>query len=293
MLWALATVAAAGLQVARNAAQAGLAGPLGTLGATQVRFLFGLPFAAVFLAVLSAAEGRAPPLPGAATLGFAAAGGLAQIGATAALLAAMRLRGLAVATALSKAEPALLALMAAAVLGDPLTAPMLAAIGMAVAGVALLSAAPAGGWSARPVALGLLAAALFGLAAVGYRGAVTSMPGGGAALRAATVLTGVLAFQAAVMWVWLAAAAPGTNARVLALWRPSARAGFFGAAASQFWFLAFALAPAAQVRTLALVEVAMALAVGRLRFGERLSARQAAGLALLAAGIAALLAVAG
>ena len=38
-------------------------------------------------------------------------------------------------------------------------------------------------------------------------------------------------------------------------------AGFIGAFASQFWFLAFALTAAANVRTLALVEVLFAQAV--------------------------------
>ena len=43
-------------------------------------------------------------------------------------------------------------------------------------------------------------------------------------------------------------------------WKPSMMAGFMGAFASQFWFLAFALTTAASVRTLALVEVLFAQA---------------------------------
>ena len=48
---------------------------------------------------------------------------------------------------------------------------------------------------------------------------------------------------------------------IAAQWRPSLFAGFMGAFASQFWFLAFALATAASVRTLALVEVLFAQAI--------------------------------
>ena len=51
-------------------------------------------------------------------------------------------------------------------------------------------------------------------------------------------------------------------------WRPSLFAGFMGALASQFWFLAFALATAASVRTLALVEVLFAQAISRFVFGQ-------------------------
>lgn len=69
-----------------------------------------------------------------------------------------------------------------------------------------------------------------------------------------------------------------------AAWRQSLGAGFLGALASQFWFIAFALAPAANVRTLALIEVPFAALVGRRR-SEPLSPRQAAGMALIVAGV--------
>ena len=52
-LWAVFTVAAAGGQVLRNAMQKELTATLGTVGATHVRFLFGLPFALVFLVALT------------------------------------------------------------------------------------------------------------------------------------------------------------------------------------------------------------------------------------------------
>jgi hypothetical protein len=44
-----ATLAAAAAQTARNAMQRHLVESLGTVGATQVRFLYGLPFALMFL----------------------------------------------------------------------------------------------------------------------------------------------------------------------------------------------------------------------------------------------------
>ena len=45
MLWILATLVAAAVQTARNAMQSSLTAALGTLGATQVRFVYGWPFA--------------------------------------------------------------------------------------------------------------------------------------------------------------------------------------------------------------------------------------------------------
>ena len=54
-------MAAAGGQVLRNAMQKELTGTLGTVGATHVRFLFGLPFALMFLAAVLAATGLPSP----------------------------------------------------------------------------------------------------------------------------------------------------------------------------------------------------------------------------------------
>ncbi len=72
-------------------------------------------------------------------------------------------------------------------------------------------------------------------------------------------------------------------------WRPSLFAGFMGALASQFWFLAFALATAASVRTLALVEVLFAQAISRFVFKQPMTAREAAGIVLIVIGVALLL----
>ena len=52
-LWAVFTVIASGAQVLRNAMQKELTATLGTVGATHVRFLFGLPFALLFLAIVT------------------------------------------------------------------------------------------------------------------------------------------------------------------------------------------------------------------------------------------------
>ena len=48
-LWAVFTIVAAAAQTVRNATQRELTARLGTVGATHVRFLFGFPFALIFL----------------------------------------------------------------------------------------------------------------------------------------------------------------------------------------------------------------------------------------------------
>ena len=58
-----------------------------------------------------------------------------------------------------------------------------------------------------------------------------------------------------------------------------------GALASQFWFLAFALATAASVRTLALVEVLFAQAISHFVFRQPVSSREGIGIAVIVIGV--------
>ena len=62
-LWAVFTIVAAAAQTVRNAAQRELTGKLGTVGATLVRFLFGFPFAVVFLLAMLETGGALPRPP--------------------------------------------------------------------------------------------------------------------------------------------------------------------------------------------------------------------------------------
>jgi uncharacterized membrane protein len=76
---------------------------------------------------------------------------------------------------------------------------------------------------------------------------------------------------------------------ILRAWQPSVLAGLLGALASQFWFLAFALATAASVRTLALVEVLFAQAISRFVFKQPTTPREAFGIVLVVLGVALLM----
>jgi drug/metabolite transporter (DMT)-like permease len=284
-LWVVFTLLGAVGQTARNTMQRGLTPRLGALGATLVRFLFGFPFALLFLAAVLAWRGG--PLP-AITTGFALwilLGALTQIGGTALMLMTMERRSFVVTTAYLKTEPVLVALMGLTLLGDPLTAAMALAIVLAMAGVALISIKPqalTGGLT--PALLGLSSAALFAASAIGYRGAILSLHQTSFVLGATFSLAAGLTLQTVLLLAWLLLFQRGTLKALAALWKPSLLAGFAGAAASQFWFLAFALATAASVRTLALVEVLFAQVVTRFIFRQKTTWREACGIVLLLAG---------
>ncbi|MCU0904004.1 MAG: DMT family transporter [Tabrizicola sp.] len=291
--WVLATLIAAAAQTARNATQASLTRAIGTIGATHVRFLFGLPFALVFLALVAGLHGEPIPALTLSAFGFTVLGALSQIAATALMLRLMTSQSFAVTTAWLKTEPVLVALIAAAVLGDPLTLPMLLAIATATAGVVLMSLKPgttAAMWrNGGPALTGLLAGALFGLSAIGFRGAIVSLPAGDFLIRATTILALGLTLQAAALGAWLLAFDRGALVGSIRAWRPSLAAGFLGAFASQFWFIGFSLTSAANVRTLALIEVIFAQAVSRLVFRQSVSTRQLLGMAIIVLGVGMLL----
>jgi drug/metabolite transporter (DMT)-like permease len=292
LIWIPATLLAAAGQTARNAMQRQLTEKIGTVGATQVRFLYGFPFALIFLAGILAATGEALPRPGSGFVGFFVMGALSQIAATALMLAAMRERSFSVVTALLKTEAVQIALFGALVLGDHLPGGSVVAIVVATLGVILMTFHPRGDDLShpglRPLVLGLAAAGIFALAAIGYRGAILALDGGGFLVRASTALCWGLGLQTAILCGWMLLLDRGALLGSLREWRSSLFAGFLGAAASQFWFIGFALTAAANVRTLALVEILMAQFVSR-KLAQATSPREIAGMALVLVGVSWLL----
>jgi drug/metabolite transporter (DMT)-like permease len=283
--WVFFTLLGAAGQTARNAMQRGLTPQLGALGATLVRFLFGFPFALLFLAAVLWWTGDALPAMNRDFALWTLLGALTQIGGTALMLMTMEQRSFVVTTAYLKTEPVLVALMGLLFLGDPLTPLMALAILVAMAGVALISVKPealTGGL--KPALLGLSSAALFAASAIGYRGAILSLHETSFVLGATFSLAAGLTVQTLLLLAWLVLFNRAILKALAALWRPSLAAGFCGAAASQCWFLAFALATAASVRTLALVEVLFAQGVTHFVFRQKTSLREVAGIALLLAG---------
>ncbi len=287
------TIAAASAQVFRNGAQAGLTKTIGMLGATQVRFVFGLPFALLFLSLALWLTGQ--PLPGLTptSLGWAALGAVCQILGTALMLVVMNQRAFGVAYAYIKTEPVLVAVLGVLLLGDHLQPLAWLAVAVVTAGVLLASVKP-GEYrnllkEGRMIAAGVSAGGLFGLSAIAFRGGIGALQGGDFLIRALTVLAISLTIQAGLLALWLAIRDRQAFVGSLRVWRTSLGAGFLGAFASACWFTAFALTPAANVRTLGLIEMPLAaLLAGRLT-GKAVSRHEVAGLFVVMAGLALLL----
>jgi uncharacterized membrane protein len=292
-LWIPITVFAALAQTLRNAAQRRLVGELGTLGATLVRFVYGVPFAALWLVFVCGVTGLALPAVTRAFFGWVTLGAASQIVATAALLRAMQARNFTLGAAYSKTEILLVALFGLLFLGDALGLAAMLAVLLGTLGVLLLAPADPtrplrallAGWSTPASLWGLGSGAGFALAAVAFRGATQQTAAASPLLAAASTLLAAQLLQTLMLGGYLLARQAAVVRAVLRQWRPSLFAGFMGAAASAGWFTAFALETAAHVRTLGLVELVFSYALSLKLFRERFTRREVTGLLLLAAGL--------
>jgi drug/metabolite transporter (DMT)-like permease len=287
-LWAALTICATAAQTLRNVMQRGLTKQLGTVGATHVRFLFGLPFGLLSFAVMVGLFG-VPPVPTARVLGWALFGALTQIGATALMLAAMKEHSFVVVVVYTKSEPVQVALFGLLILGDAVTGWLASAILIATIGVLCISwpGGDKGGerFAGRAVAYGIGSGGLFALSAVGFRAAIQALAAPSFVLGATTVLAMGLSIQTVLLSSWLAVRSPAVLGEIVRAWRPSLLAGLMGATASQMWFLAFALQTAARVRTLGLTEILFSMVVSRSLLKQPLTPRETAGVALVAGGV--------
>lgn len=287
MLWIILAAAAAPLQVARNAMQRGLTGDAGPWGATLVRFLFGLPFSIAILAVAVSLTPDAVPHPSARFWIATVVGAISQVAATGALLMAMRRSGFAVAIMLQQSSLPLAAVLGWLVLGDRLAPWVWGGVVLASGGLVVLSW-PRRDQMAADLAgglLGLAAGASFAVAFNAYRQAGQAFEPNHPLFSSSVALVTAQVMQSIVLGGLLALWRPQALRAVFQSWKVSLAAGFFGSAASACWFGALALAPAAPVRAVGLIEGPFAAAVGRRLFRERLSARQWIGGGLTAIGL--------
>lgn len=283
-LWVIFTLAAAAMQTVRFMLQKQLKGAgLSTGGATFSRFLFAAPIALSLAVLVLRATGDPLPAISPRFLAFVALGSIAQIVATFLTVALFSLRNFAVGVAFTKTETVQVALFSAVILGEAVSPAGWLAIGIGFAGVILLSRGlePGARLIGRPVLYGLLAGGLFGLSAIGYRGATLELVPLPFFTRALVALAAATLLQTVLMSAWLAWREPGELARVLTRWRRTVLVGVTGMLGSLGWFAAFALQNAAYVRALGQAEIVFTMIASVLVFRERLLTREMAGIALV------------
>lgn len=290
--WMPIVIWAAFAQTIRNAAQRTLTASLGTLAATLVRFLYGLPVALAWVVLSHKLVGPGSQVPpfGTAYALWLTLGATAQLAATACLLAAMRERNFIVGVTFSKTEVLQVGIFATLFLQEWPTPLSGLAMVVATVGVVLLSlpkkaAAGAAQWRGSAALFGLASGAFFALSSVGYRGAALQLPEVSPWLIGAWAVLLAQLLQTTLLGSWLVLRQPGTLTAVAKAWRLSSVAGAMGALASIGWLTAMALRPAVDVRTLGLVEVLFSYLVSRQLFRERMTRNEVFGLLLVTAGV--------
>lgn len=285
--WVLLAIAAAAAQSLRFALQKVLSvDGLSAVASTWARFLWSAPLVALLLAVWLSVTGRDFPSPDLAFAGYAILGGLCQILATICVVALFSHRAFAIGITFKKTEVLLTALAGFLILGDRLSGLALLAVGVGFLGVLLLSRRPgATVFDRKAVALGLASGVFFALSAVGYRGATLALDAGDTLITAGAALLMVTSGQALVLAAWLWLTDRSQIALTLSHWRVGLATGLTSLTGSWCWFAAFSLANAALVFAVGQVELIFSLAIGAFWFRERIGAREAGGIALLAVSI--------
>lgn len=292
--WVPIVLWAALAQTARNAAQRSLVAQAGTLGATLARFLYGIPFALVWVVLLHAIPATDGPVPHFhfAWLAWLLLGAVSQLAATALMLATMKQRNFVIGVAYSKTDALQVALFSTLLLHELPGWVTLLAMALATAGVVMVSlpqtrGAPGGvrAWTGRAALFGLASGACFAFSAVGYRGAALQLPGVSPWLAGGWGVLWAQTIQTLLLGGWLLLRSPQALRATASAWRVSTVAGAAGALASIGWFTAMAITSASNVRTLGMVEVVFSYLVSRRLLREKLTAVEQAGLALVLAGL--------
>lgn len=290
-LWVLFTLIAAAVQTVRFMLQKQLKGVgLSTGGATFSRFLFAAPIALLAAGGGLAATGLAIPSLGPSFWGFILLGAIGQIVATFLTVALFSLRNFAVGIAFTKTETVQVAAFSALILSERISAAGWLAIAIGFAGLMFISKSPEPGARifGRAALYGTVAGALFGVSAIGYRGATLALEPLPFLVRAVVALAATTTMQTALMLIWLQWREPGEAGRVLRLWRRTLPVGVTGVLGSMGWFAAFALQNAAYVRALGQVEVVFTMLASVLFFREKLRPREVLGVALVVVSVIAL-----
>ncbi|MGA7757580.1 MAG: EamA family transporter [Ilumatobacteraceae bacterium] len=272
-MWIPITLAAATFQILRTSRQHQLRSVLSVNGAGFVRYAYGFPLALVLAVVTFGIVGEEIPAVPWRFWPVIAGAGIAQILGTLALLRAFDLRDFAIGTVYAKTEVILVAVVAAVALGEPLEPLGWVAAFVCMAGVAWL-AAPSRlfdilGNARDPAAImGILAAAGFAIAAVGIRGASTSLEGP-TWNRALLTLTVMLGIQALVNSTQLFVSDRAELPRVVRSWRFALPVGILSLCGSIGWAVAVTLTNAAKVRTLGQIEIVIAFVISARVLHER------------------------
>ncbi|MBT7975649.1 MAG: EamA family transporter [Rhodospirillaceae bacterium] len=300
-IWIPITFLAAFMQAARTAGQKHLTKDFSAVGASYVRFLWGLPFALVYLWYLHHSGGHdlsaVLPIMGWTYFVFAALTAISQIAATVLLVFLFSLRNFAIGSTYARTEALLTAIVGAVVFHEALAGAGWVAVAMGALGVIMINLARTGVAGEtfvrrlfQPAAgVGLLAGLGFAGASLFLRQASLSLGLSDWLYSAALTLALVLIIQTAIMTGYVLFRARDQIAAMGPNWRGCLFVGITSVIGSAGWFTAMTIERAAYVKALGQVELLFTLALSVLFFKERSTPKELLGMALVAGSIIVLL----
>lgn len=299
--WVYLTLLAAGSQAMRTGGQKHLTRHLSTYGVTLVRFVFGLPFATVYLLVIMRVQhATLPTFPPVFFISCLAAA-VSQIVATMLLVYLFSLRNFAVGTTYARTEAFLTALVGALLFGVAISLQGWFAIGVSVIGVIIVTAVrtgldQGGGLLSRlfnkPAAVGLSSGFGFALAVLFIRQASLSLHLDIYAFQAALTLVTVIVMQCVMLGTYLLVTQRDQFPLMAQQWKVGVFVGGMSTAGSIGWFTAVTIQNPGYVKALGQIEFIFTLAISMLFFKEKSSRGELFGMLLVVLGIVYLLAVA-
>ena len=290
-LWVIITILAAFSQNLRSTFQKKLQSDLSDIGATNVRFLFGLPFAIIyFLFLHNSYEVTLTSIPNKFIL-FALIGGVSQIIATFLLLKIFNYKNFAVGTTYSKTEPIQALFFSILILGETISYMGVIGIIIGIFGVIFISyKSNKLSYDNKPdsktsIYLGLLSGALFGIAAVMFRGASLSLNLDNLLYSSGLTLLVALFIQTTLLGIYLLITDKNQILLSFDNLKDCTIVGFFGALASMCWFYAMSIQNVAYVRALGQIELVFTILMTLIYFKEKISFREIIGICFILIGI--------
>ncbi|MFT4729244.1 MAG: drug/metabolite transporter (DMT)-like permease [Granulosicoccus sp.] len=286
--WIAFTVLAAVMQAVRTAGQKQISSTVSPMGATLIRYVFGLPFAIAYLLFISQFTALAlfsDALGNARFIIYGLMAGVAQIIATVLLVKCFSFRNFTVGTSFAKTEAIQTAVFGMLLFGSSLSALGWLAVAVGVLGIFIVSVpTKTGQWEPMNVVLGTLSGTAFALTSLWLREASLSLelP---ALKSAALTLVFMVSAQSILCIAYIAVR---EKEQFVAIRKRISLAWFVGltsALGSVGWFTAMTLQNPALVKSLGQIEFIFTLLLTTFFFKEKVTRRELAGVLAIVASV--------
>ena len=289
-IWIPITIIAAFSQNLRSIFQKKLQENLSNIGATYVRFAYGLPFVIIYFLIVNnfSEDYLSINEINLEFMLYCTIGGVSQIIATFLLLKIFVTSNFAVGTVYSKTEPIQAAFFGFILLHEMITLIGFLGILIGLVGIIITAFSKINkGYSlfSSTVLLGLLSGTLFGLSAVMFRGASHSLYTYNFLLSSAFTLLIAISIQTIILTFYIYFTDIKQFYLIVVNWKQSVIVGLFGAVASLCWFYAMSIQNVAYVRALGQIELIFTIFASIFYFKEKFKFTELLGIVITLIGI--------